>query len=84
MSAPVDVLTAIKTGAAEIECYVGDDATLKIARDLSAAHAAVAELVEALHDLMALYRIKWGNTDSDALKVYERVEAALARFGGAA
>lgn len=39
---------------------------------------AVAKLLEAMPDLMALYRLKWGNLDPDATKVYERVEIALA------
>lgn len=42
--------------------------------------ASVTELAAALPPLMALYRLKWGNLDPDALKVYERVEAAMKSF----
>lgn len=42
------------------------------------------ELLASLNDVLALARIKWGNLDADAVAVFERADAAIARAGGAA
>ena len=45
---------------------------------------AVAEYIAANEDLLVLYRIKWGNLDSGANKVYDRAIEAHARMKGEA
>lgn len=79
MSKPADVVAVL---AKEIEAAfawrlrTGGDSALKML-DANDALSAVAELIAASPDMMALFRIKWGNTDPGATAVYERFAAAL-------
>lgn len=40
--------------------------------------AAAPDLRQSLADVLTLARIKWGNLDPDANKIFERAEALLA------
>lgn len=54
------------------------------ARDRANAHliAAAPDLYEALGDVLALARVKWGNLDADANAVFAKAEAARAKARG--
>ena len=56
-----------------------DDGNLVKYTDYAALAESHAELLKALPDLMSLFRLKWGNLDSDANAVYARVEQTIAR-----
>lgn len=53
----------------------------RAARRMDQSIADVTELLAALPDVLALYRVKWGNLDPDANAALARVEAALTKIG---